>query len=100
MNPITGALASKAFQAVTRAAEAVADGVTDAVTGVTDTEDTESGAEESDFEGVLKSMLVPDQANMVNVEELFAAVVKGRIQDMKGGSQIRRGFGYSKSKSY
>jgi polyhydroxyalkanoate synthesis regulator phasin len=70
MDPVTGIVATKAIQ-----------GVTDVVSN---TVEEMSDSDSSGFEGVLRSLLNPDQANNINEEELFAALLQERIENLKG----------------
>jgi hypothetical protein len=70
MDLVTGAVITKAVQAITDA--------------VTDTAPASEQNGEDSFEGVLKSILNPDSANQINEEELFAALLEKRIGELKG----------------
>lgn len=48
------------------------------------TETGEKTTESSDFDALLRGLLVPDQANNVSEEELFAGLVQERIMKLKG----------------
>ena len=82
MDPITGFVANKAIQAVTDLAGKI--------TGSGDSKDSKKTEKDSSFEGLLRSALVPDKENNVNEEELFAAVVMGRIQALKGDEGVAK----------
>ena len=58
------------------------------IQGVTSTSEKaaeqEQSAESNQFDTILGSVLQPDQANQVNEEELFAALIKERVFTLKG----------------
>lgn len=61
-----------------------ASGITNKLQGVTETDENESESTSSDFDLYLKTMLVPDAANNVSEEELFAGLISERLKNLKG----------------
>ncbi|MEZ4754766.1 MAG: hypothetical protein R3A13_10745 [Bdellovibrionota bacterium] len=78
MDPITAGLTGyKAIQAVT--------GITREALSTDEAPKVEKPAgEEGGFEKMMKQLLSPDAANNVNEEELFSAVIRERLVDLKG----------------
>lgn len=98
MDPVTGIVAAQAIQGVTKAAGALLGAAAPA-----DTEKigTPKKPESDEFSAMLKGLLKPDQANSINEEELFAAVIHERIVSLKGeeaGAQFKEAFEAQKSK--
>ena len=101
MDPVTGALALKAFQGVTSLVQS-------AISGEEETQQPEKQEKTTDFEGLLRNLIAPNGQNQTNEEELFSAVVHERIVALKGEeagaeyqnslndykAQYRRGDGY------
>lgn len=101
MNPITGYLAAQAVQGVRSA-------LSDTTAPATDAEATGSEVEVTSFEDFMRSAISAEQGNIVNEEELFAALIEERIASLKGEeaagqfrealeeekASMRRGDGY------
>lgn len=75
----------QAFSTRARASSESTDATTDAPE-VDKTEDNKDDkkAEGSEFDAVLRGLLIPDQANNVSEEDLFAGLVQERIKKLKG----------------
>ncbi len=73
MDPVTGLVTRQAIQGVTEVAKEL----------VSETP-TDSGSSEGSFEANLRSFLPANSDGMVNEEELFAAVIRERIQSLHG----------------
>lgn len=93
MDPITGFAAAQAIQGVSNAATAL---LTDSAEGSGDVKATpKTPPTGDDFLSRLKGMLNPSQANSINEEELFAAIIQERLSSLKGdeaGAKFQEAF--------
>lgn len=93
MDPITGFAAAQAIQGVSNAAASLLTGSAEGNRDTKTTQETPTGSD--DFLSKLKAMLNPNQANSINEEELFAALIQERISSLKGdeaGAQFKEAF--------